>query len=191
MHSPLITALVFLLNAFFNLYILLFLLRIIFRWMRVNIYHEPVFRFIIKLTDPPLQLLHPFIPMWRNIDLAAVLLMFLLKMLLIFLTQILLGKTIGMIGLFIFTFASILSLFLYTFIFSIFISTILSWITPPNSYNPVMNLLYHLNAPLLRPIQRKVPPIEGVDLSPLVAILGLMLINIIIVGYLEQLAISL
>ncbi len=63
--------------------------------------------------------------------------------------------------------------------FSIIIQVILSWISP-GTYNPVTALLYSITSPLMRPIQRIVPPISGIDLSPLVAIIGLQVLRMLI-----------
>ena len=54
---------------------------------------------------------------------------------------------------------------------AIIIQVILSWVNPGN-YNPVTGLLYSITSPVMRPIQRVVPPVSGIDLSPLVAIIG-------------------
>ena len=56
---------------------------------------------------------------------------------------------------------------------------IASWIAP-GGYNPVLNLLNQLTRPILRPVQRLIRPVSGLDLSPLVAliILNLLLLAI-------------
>ncbi len=41
-------------------------------------------------------------------------------------------------------------------------------------------LLFSLTQPILKPIQRFVPPIGGLDLSPVVAIIGLQLLKLLI-----------
>ena len=47
---------------------------------------------------------------------------------------------------------------------------ILSWFGPGVN-NPASNILWSMNEPILRPIRRLVPPIAGLDLSPLFAII--------------------
>jgi YggT family protein len=46
---------------------------------------------------------------------------------------------------------------------------ILSWFGPGVN-NPASNILWSMNEPLLRPIRRVMPPVAGLDLSPLLAI---------------------
>ena len=43
-----------------------------------------------------------------------------------------------------------------------------------NPYSPVNSLLNTLTAPVLRPIRKVIPPISGIDLSVLVALIALM-----------------
>jgi YggT family protein len=62
------------------------------------------------------------------------------------------------------------------FIIALFIQAILSWINP-DPYNPASSVLRSLTYPVLRPIQKVVPPIGGIDLSTLVGIIGLMFLK--------------
>jgi YggT family protein len=50
----------------------------------------------------------------------------------------------------------------------------------PGTYNPVTALLYSLTGPILRPIQQLIPPISGIDLSPLFAIIGLQVLRMLV-----------
>ena len=66
--SPFITALVFLINTVFGIYILLLMLRFLLQWLRVGFRGDSTLRLLIRITDPPLQLLYNFIPGWRIDD---------------------------------------------------------------------------------------------------------------------------
>ena len=61
----------------------------------------------------------------------------------------------------------------YGFIGLIFIEVIFSWVNPDA---PLAPLVYALNQPLMRPMRRLIPPIAGVDLSPIVAFLLLRIV---------------
>lgn len=66
---------------------------------------------------------------------------------------------------------SVLSLvhwILYGLIGLLFIEVIFSWVNPDAPLAPMVRAL---NQPLLRPLRRLIPPIGGVDLSPLAAFL--------------------
>jgi YggT family protein len=61
----------------------------------------------------------------------------------------------------------------------VIMSAILSWVNP---YAPIAPVFNQLASPLLRPAQRLIPPIGGVDLSPLVVLLLLQVV-LKILGY--------
>lgn len=67
---------------------------------------------------------------------------------------------------------------LYLLIGAVLVSAIFSWVNP---YAPLAAVFNAVSQPLLRPFQRFIPPIGGVDLSPLVLLLllqiGLMLLE--------------
>ena len=63
------------------------------------------------------------------------------------------------------------------------VQAILSWVNP---YSPIGPLLSSLTQPFLRPLQRRVPMVANVDLSPLVLIIVLQLILMVPVAWLEM-----
>lgn len=186
--GPFITALVFLINTVFGIYILLIMLRFLLQLLRVSFRGDPILRLLLRLTNPPLQLLYNFIPGWKDIDFAAIVLMLVLKMVELMLIKWLYAQPFHFLGLFLFAFANLLSLMIYIFIFAIIIEVILSWLTHHDNYNPLSNILYQLNEPILNPVRRRIPPLQGLDLSPLVVIIALQLADILFVGLLRQLA---
>lgn len=192
MLSPIDNALVFLVDIIFNTYILLIMLRFLLQWLRVGLRGDPILQLLWRLTDPPLRFLYRFIPGWRHIDFAAIFLMFVLEIVKIMLLHLILGKwmyvqQLGMMGLLLSSLANLLSLLIYIFVFTITIQVILSWVTPPGSYNPLSSTLYYLNQPVLRPVQRRLPPLQGIDFSPMIVVLGLILIDKLLIGYLRLL----
>jgi len=65
----------------------------------------------------------------------------------------------------------------------IIIQAVLSWINPFSPFAPVF---YALARPCLNPLQRLVPTIGGVDLTPLVALILMQVLLILPVAALEQ-----
>lgn len=180
--NPLVTALVFLLNVFFGTYIFLVMLRFLLQLIRLGIRHDPLLRLVWKATDLPLLFLYNFIPGWRNIDFSAIILMFCLKMMELSIIAWLYGQHLSLLALFIVALASLLSLLLNVYFFSILIEVILSWVSPSDSHNhPLGYLLSQLNAPLLRPVRRAIPPVQGIDFSAFIVLIGLQLVNILVV----------
>jgi YggT family protein len=63
--------------------------------------------------------------------------------------------------------ASVLSLVLWLFVIVTLVRVAFSWVSPyPN--NPVYRLAYQITEPVLAPVRRVLPPMSGMDLSPLV-----------------------
>jgi YggT family protein len=187
--SPFIIALIFLINTLFGIYIFLIMLRLLLQWRRVAFRRDPILRTLLQITDPPLNFLYNIIPGWRNLDVAAIVLMMTLKMLeLKLLSWLGMDNNLDFFGLFIFAFAQLLSLLIYIFIFAIIIQVILSWITPANSYNHMTDILNDLTEPLLRVVRNKLPPVQGLDFSALIMLVILQLADILVVGFIQQLA---
>ncbi|MDP6776465.1 MAG: YggT family protein [Candidatus Latescibacteria bacterium] len=63
----------------------------------------------------------------------------------------------------------------------LFIRVILSWVSV-NPYNPMVQVLDRLTEPVLAPIRRVIPSFGGLDLSPLVVFVGIMVLKRILLG---------
>ena len=70
-----------------------------------------------------------------------------------------------------------LALSLYTW--TILVYVILSWVSP-GGYHPLTMMLSELNQPILGRIRRILPPISGLDLSPLLAVILIQTISVAI-----------
>jgi YggT family protein len=186
MNGYLANPLIFLIEVIVGFYILAVMLRFLLQWMHADFYN-PVSRFILKITNPVLVPLRRLIPGFGGIDWASVILLLVLtslKLLLIFGVQ---GRLLPMAALAPLVLAELIALFLNIFFFSILIQVILSWIAP-GQYNPAAVLLHQLNEPLLQPMRRLLPPIGGMDLSPLLAMVLIQLSKMLLLPPLYALA---
>ncbi len=86
--------------------------------------------------------------------------------------------------------AKTLDLVLRVYVWIIIIGAIISWVNP-DPYHPVVRTINRLTEPVLKPIRRIIPPIGGLDFSPVVAIFLVYLIQIILIPLLYRLAFSL
>ena len=188
--NPLSNAGVFLVSTVFGFYILAVMLRLILQMVRADFYN-PVSRFIVKITNPPLLPLRRVIPGFAGIDMASVVFMLFLQMLELFIIAMMRGfPAPDFLGLVIFSAVELVTLGFYVFLFSIFILAILSWINP-GQYNPINNLLHQITEPLLRPARRRLPPMSGMDLSPMLVMIGLWLVKLLLLDPLGMWAQSL
>lgn len=188
--SPLSDAGIFLVNTVFGLYILLVALRFLLQCVRADFYN-PISQFLITFTNPPLRILRRFIPGFAGIDWPSLLLMLALQSLELVITGLLgPGQIPALPGLLVLSIAALLKLFIYIFFFAIFIRLIISWVNP-GAYNPMTVILHRLTDPLLLPARRLIPPISGLDLSPMVVIIALQLMIILFIKPLTYLGYSL
>jgi YggT family protein len=87
--------------------------------------------------------------------------------------------------------ANLLSLVLTVYLWIIIARALLSWVSPDPS-NPIVRFLYRVTEPVLRPIRYRMPTIAmGLDLSPLVVIIGIYVLEQFLVGTLRDIAFSL
>ena len=86
-----------------------------------------------------------------------------------------------MIDAFIYSLVQLVHMVINLYIWIIIISALLSFVRPDPS-NPIVQALYRLTEPVYMWIRRKFPfvIISGIDLSPIIIILGLQFIDIFI-----------
>jgi len=171
----------FLVSTLFGMYILAVLLRFLLQLVRGDFY-SPVAQFLVVITNPLLLPLRRVIPGLWGIDLASVVLLLALETVEQYLISWLHGYGSTALVLAVLVISQIAELTLYIFLFTILVRVILSWIAP-YPRNPVMHLLVSLTEPLLRPARRMIPPVAGLDLSP-VAVLILLQLAVMLVDHL-------
>ena len=76
------------------------------------------------------------------------------------------------------------------YIWILIINAILSWLVAFNVVNSsnqfvymVMNFVYRITEPALRPIRNFLPDLGGIDVSPIVLIFGLLIVNNVLVQF--------
>jgi YggT family protein len=91
---------------------------------------------------------------------------------------------------FILTIARLLEILLEVYFWIIIVRALLSWVNP-DRYNPIVRFLYQVTEPVLRPIRRRLSMQMGLDLSPLIVILVIKVLQWFLVDSLRDLAVSL
>ncbi|MEY6431273.1 YggT family protein [Thioalkalicoccus limnaeus] len=180
--------LIFLIQVLFGLYTTIVLLRFLLQWVRADFYN-PISQFVVKLTTPLLGPLRRVVPGIGGADIASLILAWLLKSTELILIGLLIGLDRNLAGAFFWSLPALVGLLINILLFAVFIRVILSWIQP-DPRHPGVALLNRLTDPLLRPVQRLVPPISGIDLSPLFVLVGLVLARMLILPPLQMLTLS-
>ena len=157
-------------KLFFGFFIFALIIRFLMQLVRAD-YSNPVGSFIVKVTNPALKPLRRFIPGLWGIDLSSLVLVFAVQCLEIILVNLLPGRQLPDISnIVLLTVGEVADTVITIYFVCVFVVVIASWIIQSGSYNPILNLIYQIIDPLMRPIKRIIPPMSGLDLSPLVAI---------------------
>lgn len=181
---------IFLIRTLFGLYIFAVMLRFLLQTVRADFYN-PICQLLVKVTNPPLRPLRRVVPGVLGVDMAAIVLLLLLKTAELLLVHQMAGFSSDMVGLVVLGMAQLLKLLLDLYFFAILIQVILSWVNPGASHNPAVALLYSLTEPLMRPARRILPQMSGLDLSPLLVIIALQLATMLVVAPLNDFALNL
>lgn len=172
--------LIFIIDTLFFLYMLIVALRLLMPWIHWPT-NQPLTQMVIRATQPLVQPLRTILPPVGKLDTAVLVLLLLVALLKLLLISALLGNVPNILALIPFTLAEVFKLFITLFTVTIIIEVILSWLTPPGNYNPMTELLVRINAPLLNPVRRMLPDMGGLDLSPLIVIIGLQVLQMLVV----------
>ncbi len=178
MPSFLQTALAFLSQTLFTLWIALLLLRICLQLTGANA-RNPLTQLLIQLTRPILKPMQKFLPTYGRADLALLVLCLVSEMLKMFVYGWIKGAgLLDPLAVFLYSMAELLQFTLHLYSMAIVVQAILTWINPRP--NPLNDLLYTLTAPLLNLARRFIPPIGGFDLSPIPVLIVLQLLMLLV-----------
>lgn len=173
------SALIFILRTLFDLYVLVFVLRLLMQWVRVDT-RNPFVQFILRVTNPLVMPLRRLLPPIGRLDSATLMALVGLQMLgTVVLVQIgCIGKP-GIVPILLITVLGIVRLILTVYFWAIIIYAVLSWIGA-GGRNPGAALVSSLAEPLLNPVRRVVPMIGGLDLSPIFVLIALQAVMMIL-----------
>jgi len=95
-----------------------------------------------------------------------------------------------MLGNFILALAKLISVVLSAYIWIVIGRAVISWVNA-DPHNPIVRFLIQVTDPLLMRIRRYVPPMGGMDLSPMILILAIVFLQSFLVPTLMQVGASL
>ncbi len=170
---------IFLVQVVFGLYAILVLLRFLLQLTRADFYN-PVSQFIVKATKPELNPLRRVIPPVGGMDTASLILAWLVIAIEQLLILAIKGVGLQPVAALLLAIPELISLTIHVFLFAILIQVIVSWVNP-GSYNPVLGLIHSLTEPLLGPVRRRMPDMGGFDLSPMVVMVGLVILEMLLI----------
>jgi YggT family protein len=181
-----IQALIFLLDTFAQLYLLILLLRFWLPFIRAN-FRNPVAQGVLKYTSPLVVPVRRYIPSVGRLDTATVLVAFVIQFLVSLLILMLghglaalkiLASPMGMLAMVAASFINLAILSVVMFIAAIVIRVILNLVG--RYFGPLSDLLADMTEPLLQPIRKYIPPLGVIDLSAYIAIVLLIALNMVL-----------
>jgi len=167
-------------NTIVGIYLLAVLLRFLLQVAKADFYN-PVSQAVIKITDPMVKVFRTFIPGYRGIDFSTLVLAFLIEAAAICILIILYGGTIPGVGsivtwAFVGVVLFIISIYYYAILASIIMSFVMMF-SGSTSPHPLLLLVWQLTEPVMAPVRKIVPPMGGLDFSPIFIFIAIQLIQ--------------
>ncbi|MCJ8320037.1 MAG: YggT family protein [Colwellia sp.] len=168
-------AIIYLLRFAFDALLTILIIRVWLQLVKADFYN-PLSQFIVKISNPLVIPLRRIIPGFGGIDLATVLLAFVVATGKFITITLLSGGELELaISLYIGLIILLKQVGFLIFIIML-VMALMSWVV--QGYNPTQMIFHQLTEPFLSPIKKIVPSIGGLDLSVLIAFLLLNVINI-------------
>jgi YggT family protein len=165
----------YLIQTFISLYLLAMLLRFLLQLAKADFYN-PISQFLVKITNPLVVPLRRLIPGYGGLDLSSLLLSIVLQLLALVALLLLNGLALPNPGLLLlWSVLGVIGLLVNIYFFALLAMIILSWVAPGSSH-PALLLLHQITEPVMAPFRKALPPMGGMDFSP---ILVFILINVI------------
>lgn len=167
----------FLVRTLFELVIFVVMVRYFLQLFHANFFN-PITQSLVKLTNPVLNPLRRFLPKSRRHDFASLLVTLVLIVLMVWVLGMMSVGSVSAVALIFnslyFAFLLVTDLFFWT----ILMRAIASWIG--NGRSPGVALLEDLTDPILQPVQKILPPLGGIDLSPLAVLIAIQVLQIFV-----------
>jgi YggT family protein len=173
------TALIFIVDTLLSLALFVVLARLLLQWARAD-FRNPIAQAIVRITNPLILPLRRVLPPIGKVDTASVVAVILVA---IIKRGILFALTVyGTPSLEVWIQAiavELVSALLRTYFYAILLYALLSLIAP-GGYSPLQSVLASICEPILRPFRRLIPPIAGIDLSPLWVVIAIQAILLLL-----------
>lgn len=199
MFSPrnAIEVIALILNITITAYIWIVVIRALISWVNPDPYN-PFVKFLRSITEPVLRLARRVFPTRGLIDLSPIYVIFFLIFLRILIVETLLVLSrapdsfglLVVLAIFLYAVVVILAIIINFLIIIIVIRAIVSWISP-DPYNPIVRAIYAITEPILMPLRGILPVAGGFDLTPIIAILLLLLVRTLLIPTLMRIVVSL
>lgn len=169
-------AVIYLLRFAFDALLMILIMRVWLQWVKADFYN-PLSQFIVKFSNPFVVPLRRVIPGFAGMDVATILVAYIVASLKFFTLAALAGENLGSLTFYIGLLVLVKQAGFMLF-FIMIVMAIMSWVV--QGYNPTLMIFHQLTEPFLKPIRQIIPNMGGLDLSMIVAFLIMNVINILL-----------
>ena len=161
----------YLLVTIFDLYVMVIIFRFLLQLFRADFYN-PLSQFIVKATNPLLVPMRKVLPGVGGLDIASLVFAYLVVLLKLLVLYALSSAGVSVAQILVIGMADLLSQVVSLLFWLVLIRAVVSWINPGLN-NPFILVIFQVTEPIMAPVRRLIPPMGGLDLSPIILILGL------------------
>lgn len=161
-----------------TLYLTLIILRFLLQLSRAD-YHNPISQFVAKATNPVTNPIRRVVPPYGPFDGASLIFAVLFQTLMYAIILGIAGQMAPIVSLLAWGALKVLGLIVTLYFFAIIAMIVISWIAPGNAH-PGIQLIFQITEPVMKPFRSILPPMGGLDLSPIFAFLVLNMIRVVL-----------
>lgn len=173
------SALIFIIETLLSLALFVVLARLLLQLTRAD-FRNPICQAVVRITNPLILPLRRILPPIGKVDTASVVAVILVAVAEVAIIFAIRGITfVGPIYWLQSAALEIARTLLWTYFYAIILYALLSMVAP-GGYSPLQSVLATVCEPVLRPFRRVIPPVAGIDLSPLWACILIQAILILI-----------
>jgi YggT family protein len=149
-------------------------------------FYNPISQFIVKATNPLLIPLRRIIPSVGSVDTASLVLAVFFQLAVVSLKMLVLSGSIANLAFLIaLSIVMVLGVVLNVYFWALIIMIVSSWVAP-GSNNPALVLINQIVEPLMQPFRKLLPPMGGLDLSPILVFLVIQVLEVVLKGLHSQ-----
>ena len=157
-------------NTIAGLYLLFVVARFLLQLAKADFYN-PISQAVFKATDPVVRVLRSFIPGYKGVDFSSLILAFIVQFLAISVTILLYGGAIPSVGFIItWSFIGVLNFIILFYYYALIASIVMSFVmmfSGNMNPHPILLLVWQITEPIMAPFRRVIPPMGGLDFSPI------------------------
>ena len=157
-------------NTIAGLYLLFVVARFLLQLAKADFYN-PLSQAVFKVTDPLVRVLRSFVPGYKGVDFSSLILAFIVQFLAISVTILLYGGDIPSVGFIItWSFIGVLNFIILFYYYALIASIIMSFVmmfSGNMNPHPILLLVLQITEPIMAPFRRVIPPMGGLDFSPI------------------------